>query len=88
MGACNTAETPENAPASAHVTALTRHTEIPQSRAESGLLATARICLPNTEYRMNSASAATRTGTRIAVRMFMPVSVTPPMCTLEWNGCG
>ena len=46
FGACSTADTPEKAPASAHVMALTRETEIPHSRAASGLLAAALICLP------------------------------------------
>src|SRR5205823_13172897 len=49
VGACNTAEMADSAPASAQVIRLTRVTEIPQSRAVSGLLAAARICLPSDE---------------------------------------
>ena len=49
VGACSTAETADSPPARIHVTALTRCTEIPESRAASGLLAAARICLPSSE---------------------------------------
>ena len=49
VGACRTAVTAERAPAMIHVTALTRRTEMPASRAASGLLAAARICLPSRE---------------------------------------
>src|SRR5436190_1865187 len=88
VGACNTADTAANAPANAQVSALTRRTEMPQSRAESGLLAAARISLPRAEYRMNSARPATRTGTSTAVSTYIPVNDTWPMRSVEWNGCG
>src|SRR5207247_1305710 len=64
VGAWRTAETADSPPARIHVTALTRRTEIPDSRAASGLLAAARICLPSSEERMKGAGAATRTGRR------------------------
>jgi hypothetical protein len=67
---------------------LTRLTEIPHSRAASGLLAAARICLPSTEYRMNTANPTTSSGTSTAVRIHIPFSSTPPTCTWDENGCG
>src|SRR5256885_15436733 len=88
VGACRTADTAESVPASAHVIALTRSTEIPHRRAPSALLAAARICLPNTVYFMNHAKAATRTGATSAVSTYIPVNLTPPMWISEWNGCG
>ena len=88
VGACSTAVTAANPPAKAHVTALTRRTEMPDRRAASGLLAAARICFPSTEYRMNAANPATRMGTMTAASTYMPVRVTPPMRRSEWNGWG
>src|SRR5690242_5853349 len=88
VGACRTAETAERAPASAQVIAETRDTEIPHSRAASGLLAAALIPLPSVEYRKKSASPTTSAGTSTAVRIHMPLSTTWPMRTWETNGCG
>ena len=37
---------------------------------------------------MKAASPATRIGTSTAASTYIPVSVTPPMRTLDWNGWG